>query len=286
MATQHELIVTTRTTDDNSSAALVVPFGKHKGKTVAELLAQDKQYVDWLMSQGWMAERFAQLHAAIISRGAAPDDTPEHNALQARFLDAGFCAACLHRIAPHSLSGVKGRTLKEVRDERARIEKAAAQARRYCEEDLDMPFNRSDEWKEKKRQELSQRIALHEQTVVDLERVTNHARCYLQANAVYEQQGVDVVIYWTYEVGDQDDEDQWFGNSSQQHRCFIELKPSLGDDFPSVMRQMERLGCTACIVGEYTGRGVAFEQVRQMFASNNFTLVFVDEIDVPANGEK
>ena len=37
-----------------------------------------------------MAERFAELHSAIITRGAGIDDSPEHNAIQGRFLDRAF----------------------------------------------------------------------------------------------------------------------------------------------------------------------------------------------------
>lgn len=80
----------TDTKHPDDPSAIVVPFGKHRGKTVAELLTVDPAYADWVTAQGWVAERFAELHAAILSRGAGADDTPEHNALQARFLDSNF----------------------------------------------------------------------------------------------------------------------------------------------------------------------------------------------------
>ena len=76
-------------------SALVLTFGKHKGATVAELVDREPDYARWLAAQGWVAERFAELHAAILSRGAPTDDTPEHNALQARFIDHDFRVAFL-----------------------------------------------------------------------------------------------------------------------------------------------------------------------------------------------
>lgn len=79
----------------NTPEALVLPFGKHKGKTVAELLEVDREYAQWLAAQGWLAERFAELHAALAARGSASDETPEHNALQARFLDEVFRVAAV-----------------------------------------------------------------------------------------------------------------------------------------------------------------------------------------------
>ena len=65
-------------------SAIVLPFGKYRGKTVAELLATDPSYAEWVSAQSWVAERFAELHSAIVTRGAGGgDETPEHNALQA-----------------------------------------------------------------------------------------------------------------------------------------------------------------------------------------------------------
>jgi hypothetical protein len=47
---------------------LVIPFGKHKDATVAEVLATDPFHADWLLAQAWFAERFAVLHAALLQR--------------------------------------------------------------------------------------------------------------------------------------------------------------------------------------------------------------------------
>ena len=45
----------------------------------------------------------------------------------------------------------------------------------------------------------------------------------------------------------------------------VEIKPSVGDDYPSVMRQMKRLGAKVLVVGAWTGRGVSEPQMRAMF---------------------
>jgi hypothetical protein len=37
--------------DQKDPSALVIPFGKHRGKTVAELLIRDPQYATWLTGQ-------------------------------------------------------------------------------------------------------------------------------------------------------------------------------------------------------------------------------------------
>jgi hypothetical protein len=59
----------------------------------------------------------------------------------------------------------------------------------------------------------------------------------------------------------------------------IELKPTVGDDFPSIMRQMRRLECKLLVAGEFTGRGVSEQQMRQMFEANGMKVLFVREIE-------
>lgn len=68
----------------------IVPFGKYKGQP-AEVMAADRDYCDWLMAQPWFAERFRDVYNIVINYGGEPEETPEHNALQARFLDEEFC---------------------------------------------------------------------------------------------------------------------------------------------------------------------------------------------------
>jgi hypothetical protein len=83
----------------------VIPFGKHKGKTVEEVQTFDPQYLDWLTSQPWFRDRFVVLHQTIINRGAEPEETPDHNALQALFLDDAFCL----RVADIAVGGLRER---------------------------------------------------------------------------------------------------------------------------------------------------------------------------------
>ncbi len=67
----------------------VVPFGKYRGQPI-ESLAQDQQYADWLVAQPWFRERYSGLYTIIINHFKPPEDTPEHNALQALFLSHDY----------------------------------------------------------------------------------------------------------------------------------------------------------------------------------------------------
>src|SRR5215472_15849134 len=60
-----------------------------------EALAADRAYCDWLVNQDWFRERYANVYTLIINNFGEPSETPEHNALQARFLDDGFQRAVL-----------------------------------------------------------------------------------------------------------------------------------------------------------------------------------------------
>ena len=66
----------------------------------------------------------------------------------------------------------------------------------------------------------------------------------------------------------------------------VECKPTMGDDYPAVLRQVQNLGWNGSIdiarivlVGQYTGRAVAFEQVRRIFALSDIKLMLVVEVE-------
>lgn len=68
----------------------IIPIGKYKGQPV-EVLAADPSYREWLTSQDWFRERYVNLYQTIINYGGAPQDSPEHNQMQAMFLDDEYC---------------------------------------------------------------------------------------------------------------------------------------------------------------------------------------------------
>jgi hypothetical protein len=261
--------------DDQS--AIVIPFGKHKGSTVAELLVKDPQYVEWITAQGWFAQRFAEVHAAIISRGAGTDDTPEHNALQARFLDPVFREACLRLLVPDHLKNV----LKHGKNSVLNI---------YIDEIYSLNGKRqsAQDMVDDKR-----RGAGFFDTIIDAQRFLNsysakisaieskkdkirRAKWYLSTGVKFEISGVDVDIHW-----------DWFPTKNAEttdyfYETLIELKPEIGDDYPTVMRQMQRLKCNALVAQTFTGRGVSETTLREMMEANDYSLIWVREIEAEA----
>jgi hypothetical protein len=243
-------------------SAIIVPFGKHKGKTVAELLATDAQYAEWITGQGWVAERFAELHAAILSRGALSDDTPEHNALQARFLDVDFRSATLRLAVPGRIKERAAYTMEWLKENIMEAKKSA--------EETKVAYQSYNQYQP----EAALKIAAAEIAIRDADRRFGFAKASVPSlctEARFEVRGVDVLVTWWFRVEDSD-----FRGDQQTS---VELKPAIGDDYPTIMRQMNRLGASVLVVGQYTGRGVSEQQMRQMFSASNITVLFVQEIE-------
>lgn len=163
----------------------IVPFGKYQGQPV-ERLAEDKTYCDWLTQQSWLPQRHPELYAVIINNFQEPTETPVHNAMQAKFLDADYCHAFMEIIRTP----------------------------------------------------------------------------YYGGPAVFEDKGIDVTIHSDPKVG-------------------IELKPTMSDDYPAVLRQILRVPADrrCLVVGEYTGVGATYDQVTEIFARLEIHMIMAHAID-------
>jgi hypothetical protein len=76
--------------DQNSiDGSELIPFGRYKGQPV-EVLAHDAEYRNWLLGQPWFRDRHGSIYAMVINHFGEPTETPEHNAMCARFFDAQF----------------------------------------------------------------------------------------------------------------------------------------------------------------------------------------------------
>lgn len=244
-------------------SAIILPFGKHKGKTVAELLATDPQYADWVTAQAWVAERFAELHAAILTKGAGTDDTPEHNALQARFLQTEFCHALLETMIPERIEKARMIETGNVMDQYNRIiEVNTGRIKAYST------------WK-KNDHEAAQEIADAHEKIREArmnQEGARELRLFVCVKTRFEIKGVDVELTWGVRHP-MSVRPFWY------EMLAFELKPAMGDDYPSVLRQMRRLDAHVLVLGNYTGRGVSEPQMRAMFETSGIKVVFVSEIE-------
>lgn len=74
----------------STNESKIVPFGKYRGSSIDEVMVRDPSYCEWLAAQPWVREKFQNLHLTIINTGAEPQDSPEHNLMQARLADNDY----------------------------------------------------------------------------------------------------------------------------------------------------------------------------------------------------
>ena len=59
----------------------------------------------------------------------------------------------------------------------------------------------------------------------------------------------------------------------------IEIKPTVADEYPAVLRQMSRNNSEYLFVGEYTGEGATQDQFVKIFKESGKTVVFKKDVD-------
>lgn len=205
-------------TNNGNAGSEIVPFGKYKGQP-AEVLIADTDYCDWLTAQPWFRERFGNIYNLVINYGTEPQDSPEHNQMQAKFLDDGWCQDLAIVLFKDGL-GQKSNAISH---------------RKFEIHGWDVIF----------------------QVIVRAEFGTYD---YSTTKHKYEWDDIAGVVY-------------------------VELKPDLGDDYPSVLRQMQRqradggIQRICLVVRRYAFEHVTWEQVVQIFAASGIVLVAESEID-------
>jgi hypothetical protein len=288
-----------------NESSKVIPFGKHKGRLVDEVLVDDPGYLEWLTAQDWFRAKFTVLHQVIINRGAEPEETPDHNAMQAKFLDDEFCLRFLQHLIPdyntrarNKFNGTREKNLQFV------IEKIEAEKEDQRENDKKLnrelerivDFN-PDHEPERRQAYAHEQHALRRDQHIERTRKLNQMRELLSPviTAVefkiergFEVRGIDVILkiwtnfYWAWSLLDYSwsysDRGRWSDSEYWNAGFAIELKPTVGDDYPAVLRQMKRTGADVLVVGNYTGAGATREQFVKTMATEGVRVVFVEEI--------
>jgi hypothetical protein len=208
----------------------VVPFGKYKDRPV-DAMMEDQKYLQWLLAQPWFSDNYPQIYTIVVNQGVEPVDSPEHNAMQAKFLELELC------------------------------EKVVAAY-----------FPTPDEW-------------------LAVSRKWADAACPKQANlerigeVFFEKDNIDVSFHFhthrRRSVYKGQEFDEYAYNYAQ---FYLELKPTMGDDYPSVLRQMQRYqsqkpgGFWVLVIGAYTGTSVTHDQVLRIFAMSKIKVLTMPDI--------
>lgn len=236
----------------------IIPFGTYKDHPI-EVLQKDKSYTEWLMSQSFFKDNYPDIHTIVINNfNIKTDDTPEHNNMQIKFLNEDYRLKLAYLIHNKRLFKFNSSFFPI-----------------YLKEILE-PSNLTDE----ERKEIVNEISNYNNTnLLDFYKL------------IFENKGLDVSYRLSY--GFKSKKTMFKGYYSEGFEKFlneiwraetsiefnIELKPTVGDDYPSILRQMNNIGAKILVLKEYTGQGATLDEVKQFFKLSYVTVLLENEID-------
>jgi hypothetical protein len=291
----------------------IVPFGKYKGQP-AEVLASDAGYAEWLLAQPWFRERYGNVYNVLINYGGEPQDSPEHNQMQAAFLEEHWCIAladCLGLRQKHGLTAARQQLAKDPFLQQYRQDADLAEHdMEIC--DLQFEVRGWDVAYDIVTASITRRLT----SLPGCSCICDHSSCRETATCkggpcawrcghercakrqIDDQPG-KVRTDYQYHCSDEcpwksEDTGRWLlckreaayhaSASAKDSRVCVELKPDLGDDYPAVLRQVAGYpfdGWVArrCVIARrHDFQHVTWDQVRQIFASSKITLLAESEL--------
>lgn len=238
-----------------------VPFGKYRGRPVEDMLA-DAEYMAWLEAQPWFRARY--MHLLSRRDAEAASRTPVHNRMQALFLDPQYALAFSNVAASDRWlkasacgSAIQWAT-KRVNDHRKAIGNPTywvSAEQNQCQ---------LDQWEEML---ATLRAHVGEKS----------------ASCSFEQNGSDVLVRCFATTltlnADMSEGNPIARPSKDEFRLRVEIKPTVADEYPAVLRQMARNNSEFLFVGEYQGDGVTEEEFVAIFAASGKVVVFKRDVD-------
>ena len=246
----------------------IIPIGKYKGKPI-DILAKDKDYTDWLLAQSWFKQKYPQFYTIIINNFQECSETPEHNKIQIKFLDDNYCLKLVYILLNNEFPEYSIDKFNSILDKL--ILNFISENSQYYNHKLDQnKINvrlslEKDCWKDITYHHLNITNKRFEEDGIDVSYSFFHGFDYSYSNCLY-------VTFPRYETA-------LYRAVSTRINVLIEIKPSLSDDFPKVLRQVKNSRANVLIISEYTGIGATKEQVINLFHGERVKLIFEKEID-------
>ncbi|OZA28844.1 MAG: hypothetical protein B7X91_04105 [Hydrogenophilales bacterium 17-64-11] len=267
-----------------------VPFGKYKNQPYEVLLA-DAGYAMYLLGSMYakLQSHHPALLAFLVNRYGLPDSTPEHNRLQNRFLDESFAVRFAMAAAPallRFLSSLQHIDLTEAWADYVRheltTEKECSDRRQRWDAPSRMPELRDDLIRQASRIAFGPFSGALEGTTwlkpiacVELEFEKDGADvsyCVIGGAAL---ETVVPIKLGSNEVG----EEKRIATYGVNFPFRVEVKPIVGDDYPSILRAMKTVKTRQLLVGEYTGVGATWDELVKVFELSGITVVLLDDVE-------
>jgi hypothetical protein len=279
----------------------IIPFGKLKGQSV-DVLAQDPKYAQWLMAQPWFQQQHPQIYTLIVNNyHIGPTETPEHNKMQVKYLNGEYCLKYAMMVSngklftfnnEHYNKSIAG-IIAKLKEERDVV--SSNNLGRFRKDPKNYPFfdgaviTENDIIKDGEKQFNT----IRDNIVARLTTINGH-RLYQCSQPKFEVKGVDVSFTVRYGYGHalRSAMRDLYRHSETIEKAFqslqgceylihpmIELKPTIGDDFPAVLREMKAHNTTTLVVGTYRGVGATREEFVKYFKTENIQVIDESTID-------
>jgi hypothetical protein len=280
-------------------------FGKYKGHTIAEVLAHDPEYLQWLCSQDGFRNNRKNVYRDIIDCVEDSMDARIRKMVRAWFEDVDFCQHFLQTsghaaILLHKLEVKHAKALEEITNRLRNLKEATNKAKNYAG---DLEWARANgiftDPRDRERQ-----IAGFEQMITALhklrERIPNQIEVpKLKTSCRFEQHGFDVVLHaaipypWGPELkknylGSHDD--------ASESTVAIKIRWTVGDNYSATVQWIAKnrsifsgKGRTATsiadhvvlLVGGYNGKNTTKEQFMEGAAAADIKVMFAADLEVP-----
>jgi len=233
----------------------IVPFGKFKGQPI-ERLYEDPSYVKWISEQDGIKQRYPQFYNLVINNfTSAPVDTPEHNEMQIKFLDPLYRLKLVFMFFPDFFTYDNNHFLENIREYYQVVLKYPKEYM-YGGSNLDTFRRLLFEMYEKNLFE-SRKLLLFEDCGSDVSFHVSYGYSLYEFRKIWSKV-----------------ESHFFKDASFR----IELKPSIGDDFPTVFREMKQHKSNLLILKNFTTSTITFDQLKQYFKTENISVIIEDSI--------
>jgi hypothetical protein len=304
----------------------VMTFGRYKGQPI-ELMLSDRSYCEWIAAQPWFREQFAPIYNIIVNGLPGEEQcTPEHNALQNLFvLDRHPHAVNLAKLLmkaskppklDHKECDIEANPIFadwRIVERKAEINGWDVTFRclerwtgRWRSKEITTWRKWSDEEDWKKKASWSDNF-YREDAEPDWSKVEwkslEKSERYGYKDHIYKSENRIVVA--TAENREVTEYGEWkiklerFGDENydweDKRRIAVELKPTLGDDYPAVLRQMlKRIdfhvgqssfhygGKAALVIGSFSSDVTTLEDLKAIFAQHDIAVVTLSEIEAVA----
>lgn len=225
----------------------MIEFGKYKGKPV-EVLAKDREYTDWLANQPWLKDRHPAIYNVIINNFGEPEETPEHNRLQARFMDDEFFESVLSNLFIGIESELKSLSISENLDTQEgmvfvdhppeTVERSGHSSPVFELNSIDVMFTIEAKYKFLRQKKPHPKFHMHKEPSEIM--VSSNKLCHFR----------------------------------------IELKPMVGDDYPAILREMVHKKCNLLIYENFRSDAIDEKLLEKFFATRKIKILSTKNLKI------